>query len=122
MGNCGEDQAANRLVYNLCCWAFVDEYYWNVVIDSTIFCAFNSRPFPLDNHGLCPEFYISAFRNTFPAVVKNKTCNQPLDERDLKQLPNHTIRMGYFQSAEDAKSLNGVNLYAVTTRDAPYNR
>lgn len=81
------------------------------------------RPFPNGNHGLCPVFYNYAFDNVFPAVEKSQTCKELADSRDLKQLPtDHTIRMGYFESAQDAKNYNGVNLYAVTTRDPPYNK
>lgn len=77
------------------------------------------RPFPLGNHGLCPVFYLSAFDNVFAAVNKTETCRQPINERDAINLPtNQTIRMGYFQNTTD---LNQVNLYAITSRDPPFN-
>lgn len=77
------------------------------------------RPFPLGNHGLCPVFYLSAFDNVFAAVNKTETCRQPINERDAINItPNQIIRMGYFHNATN---LNEVNLYAITSRDPPFN-
>lgn len=76
------------------------------------------RPFPHGNHGLCPTFYNFAFNHTFLAVDKDKTCRQPVNERDALQFGNKTvIRMGYYQKTD----LNGVNFYAITSRDPPFN-
>lgn len=91
MGNCGESQIAQR-------------------------------PFPNGNHGLCTQFYNSAFDNLFVAVEKNKTCRQRLNERDATDLPpDKVIRMGFYQNVHHMPELNGVNLYAITTRDSPFN-
>lgn len=80
------------------------------------------RPFPLGNHGLCPVFYNSAFSNIFAAVEKSDTCRQAINDRDAIKLPrNRTIRMGYFQNVTQLAKLNGVNLYAATSRDPPFN-
>lgn len=73
----------------------------------------------MGNHGLCPVFYLSSFDNVFAAVDKNEACRQPINERDAINLPrNQIIRMGYFENKTD---LNQVNLYAVTSRDPPFN-
>lgn len=80
------------------------------------------RPFPLGNHGLCPVFYNYAFSNIFAAVDKGDTCRQSKNDRDAINLPrNQTIRMGYFQNQLKSTKLNEVNLYAVTSRDPPFN-
>ncbi|XP_031640237.1 uncharacterized protein LOC116352087 isoform X2 [Contarinia nasturtii] len=80
------------------------------------------RPFPLGNHGLCPVFYISAFDNVFAAVKKTEACQQPINERDAINLPhNQTIRMGYYQNVSSMIDLNETNLYAITSRDPPFN-
>lgn len=80
------------------------------------------RPFPLGNHGLCPIFYLSAFDNVFAAVKKDATCRQPINERDAIDIPHkRIIRMGYFQRVSNRSRLNEVNLYAITSRDPPFN-
>lgn len=91
MGNCGESQVAQR-------------------------------PYPNGNHGLCPQFYNSAFNNVFAAVEKGKTCHQPINERDATDLPSDkVIRMGFYQNVYNIPELNEVNLYAMTSRDSPFN-
>lgn len=80
------------------------------------------RPFPFGNHGLCPVFYNYAFANVFAAVEKSETCRQPITERDATELPHkRTVRMGYYQNMRNMSKLNEVNLYAVTSRDPPFN-
>lgn len=69
---------------------------------------------------MCPVFYNSAFRNVFPAVEKNITCGQQMDERDAFELPRNVIRMGYWQTIND-ENLMEKNFYAATSRDPPFN-
>lgn len=77
------------------------------------------RPFPMGNHGLCPVFYNYAFENVFAAVEKSKTCRQAINERDAIDLPSdQVIRMGFYQNVSD---MSEVNLYAMTSRDPPFN-
>lgn len=53
---------------------------------------------------------------------KVSTCRQPINERDAIHLPrDQIIRMGYFQNIANVSQLNQVNLYAVTSRDPPFN-
>lgn len=68
-------------------------------------------------------FYNYAFSHTFAAVEKTNACRQPINERDAIQLPHdQIIRMGYFQNiSSNLSDLNEVNLYAMTSRNPPFN-
>lgn len=67
-------------------------------------------------------FYNYAFSHTFAAVEKTNACRQPINERDAIPLPrDHVIRMGYFQTTANSSQLNEVNLYAITSRNPPFN-
>lgn len=79
-----------------------------------------NRPFPNGNHGLCPQFYNSAFTHKFLAVPKKDTCNQTLTPRDATSFsPN--MRMGYFQTLDPQWKTKEKTFYAITTKDYPFN-
>lgn len=63
-----------------------------------------------------------SFDHTFAAVDKPSACRQPTNERDAINLPSdQIIRMGYFQNVSNMNNLSEVNLYAITSRDPPFN-
>lgn len=68
-------------------------------------------------------FYNHAFSHIFAAVEKGDTCRQPINKRDAINLPrDEVIQMGYFQNIDNSSQFNDVNLYAVTSRNPPYNK
>ncbi|KAL9702401.1 hypothetical protein quinque_005919 [Culex quinquefasciatus] len=71
-------------------------------------------PFPKGNHGLCPYFYNSAFRNEFRATAKRPEC---FSFRAAADWPP-TFRMGYLSDVQA-----GVfgDLFCPTTKAYPFN-
>ncbi|XP_055685646.1 inactive pancreatic lipase-related protein 1-like [Lutzomyia longipalpis] len=83
---------------------------------------------PLNDHGTCPIFYNSAFRNNFNAIPMPLECLLPkfLQILDFRSLANCVypsgFKMGYMQrDKQGVCGPNGGNLYAKTTATYPYN-
>lgn len=79
-----------------------------------------NRPYPNGHHGLCPQFFNSAFSNKFMAVPKKLTCNQRLTPRDATVIPPN-MRMGYWQTLDPNYDTKEKTFYAMTTRHHPFN-
>lgn len=71
-------------------------------------------PPPLGSHGLCPHFYNSAFEHKFYSIQKPNEC---FSYRPAPFIPEG-FRMGYL---ETRKSEVLGDIFAVTTKDFPYN-